>query len=104
MEKEKWVLQIELREYVCTQVNQFKPNQLDIATLKYQWCRKYNLEELINSCFLCEASAGDCEQCPGTLIDAGFSCSNHTYSYNTQPHRFLAKLKELYQEEFGDER
>ena len=52
----------------------------------------------VADCFFCERSiqiGGNC-QCPPTLIDKKFRCSNEDYHYRTFPLLFYKEIQRLY--------
>lgn len=68
--------------------------------LKIKWLEQYETETLFGQCYFCEYAeqqdlGGDCELCPGVLVDKTFNCSHQDYTWHENPKGFLKKIVAL---------
>jgi len=70
---------------------------------KDEWLEENNVGDLAYDCYFCEYARqqGDfpthnCPHCPAKKIDPDFYCCDNEYNYFYHPHKFLAKIRELY--------
>lgn len=89
---EIWDSCLKLWKYIAN-----SKKRINVSTLKKEWFVKNDLQniDIMNYCYFCEYSEGDCGKCPAVLVDSTFDCMCDEYSCFYERKKFYAKLKEL---------
>ena len=101
-----WTLCMKMWRWIAKQIR--NGSERDIESLKADWLETHTKDWWIdNSCYFCERNEqqggvstldcyGDCQYCPGKLVDIKFSCGDDEYHYLNFPLAFYAKLQKLH--------
>lgn len=96
-----WILCLRMWRWIAKQRKE--GNERSVPQLKSQWVQdnKYTGKNKIqDKCFFCEYAnqqglSTGCQDCPGSLVDEYFECSNEEYNWYENPEQFYKKLLEL---------
>lgn len=92
---ETWRLCLSMWRWIAKQWRE--GTELTVGQLKRLWLEKHEHEGVYLNCFFCEYrySRGNCENCPGALVDSAFRCGNSEYEWCKNPIGFYNKLRSL---------
>jgi hypothetical protein len=93
-----WELCLEMWKDIAKTAGEAKI--FDVEEFKLQWMEEhfidYRPHDINHQCFFCQYDKdGNCENCPGVLIEPCFDCMTTDYNYEYKPIKFYKKLQQL---------
>jgi len=97
-----WEKCLEMWQWIA-EVKLGNPKSDYVSQLKETWIHENFGRKFVESnCFFCEYSGQHqkpetegCDDCPGSLVNKMFNCTNESYDYHEKPIKFYNKLLEL---------